>query len=70
MDNNSYGKTLAALLIGATVGAAVGYILGADKEKRNQQLDQIKNSFESMSDKVKSKFKKTAADIEEEIFSS
>lgn len=70
MENNSYGKTLAALLVGATIGAALGYVLGSDKEKRNQQLDQIKNSFESMSDKVKSKFKKTAADIEDEIFSS
>lgn len=70
MENNSYGKTIAALLVGAALGTAVGYLLGADKEKKNQQLDQLKDSFESMSDKIKSKFKKTAADIEDEIFSS
>lgn len=69
MENNA-GKTVAALILGITVGAAAGYLLGTDKEKRNQQLDQLKDSFDTLSDKVKGVFKKATEDIEEEIFNS
>lgn len=60
------GKTVATLLIGAAVGAAVGYVLGTDKDKRNEQLDRLKDSV----NRIKTKIGKKAADIEDEIYSS
>ncbi|PSK89284.1 glycine zipper domain-containing protein [Taibaiella chishuiensis] len=63
---NSAGKTVATLLIGAAVGAAVGYVLGTDKDKRQEQVDRLKNSI----DKLKAKLGKKASDIEEEIYSA
>jgi gas vesicle protein len=65
MANNA-GKTVATLLIGAAVGAAVGYVLGTDKDKRQEQVDRLKNSI----DKLKAKLGKKASDIEEEIYSA
>jgi len=78
MANNT-GKTVAALLIGAAVGAAVGYIIGTDKEKREEQFDhlkatarknynQMRKSYDQVRDKVKDKLSKKAADIQEEIY--
>jgi membrane protein YqaA with SNARE-associated domain len=58
------GKTVATLLIGTVVGAAVGYILGTDKEKRDEQIDKLKESF----DKLKEKVAKKTKDLEQEIF--
>lgn len=63
---NSAGKTVATLLIGAAVGAAVGYVLATDKDKRQEQVDRLKNSI----DRLKSKLGKKASDIEDEIFSA
>lgn len=63
---NSAGKTVATLLIGAAVGAAVGYVLGTDKDKRQEQVDKIKDTL----DKLKAKMNKKSSDIEEEIFSA
>lgn len=65
MANNA-GKTVATLLIGAAVGAAVGYVLGTDKDKRQEQVDKLKNSI----DRLKSRLGKKASDIEDEIFSA
>ena len=65
MANNA-GKTVATLLIGAAIGAAAGYILGTDKDKRQEQVDRLKKSI----DKLKSKMNKKTSDIEEEIFSA
>lgn len=65
MANNA-GKTVATLLIGAAVGAAVGYVLGTDKDKRQEQVDRLKNSI----DKLKSRLGKKSSDIEDEIFSA
>lgn len=65
MSNNA-GKTVATLLIGAAVGAAVGYVLGTDKDKRQEQVDRLKNSI----DKLKAKLGKKSSDIEDEIFSA
>lgn len=65
MANNA-GKTVATLLIGAAVGAAVGYVLGTDKDKRQEQIDRLKNSI----DRLKAKLGKKASDIEDEIFSA
>ncbi|WP_118951285.1 MULTISPECIES: YtxH domain-containing protein [Taibaiella] len=65
MANNA-GKTVATLLIGAAVGAAVGYVLGTDKDKRQEQVDRLKNSI----DRLKAKLGRKASDIEDEIFSA
>jgi len=65
MANNA-GKTVATLLIGAAVGAAVGYVLGTDKDKRQEQVDRLKNSL----DRLKAKLGKKTSDIEDEIFSA
>ena len=63
---NSAGKTVATLLIGAAVGAAVGYVLGTDKDKRQEQIDKLKSSI----DRLKARMGKKASDIEDEIFSA
>jgi hypothetical protein len=60
------GKTVATLLIGAAIGAAVGYILATDKEKRAENMDKIKDRLANL----KEKFSKTTADIEEDIYSA
>jgi hypothetical protein len=65
MANNA-GKTVATLLIGAAVGAAVGYVLGTDKDKRQEQVDRLKSSL----DRLKSRLGKKSSDIEDEIFSA
>ena len=58
------GKTVATLLIGAAVGAAVGYILATDKETRLEAVDKIKDRLGNL----KSKFSKQTQDLEEEIY--
>jgi len=65
MPNNA-GKTVATLLIGAAIGAAAGYILGSDKDSRQEQINRLKASV----DRLKSKLSKKTADIEDEIFSA
>ncbi|OJU73710.1 MAG: hypothetical protein BGO09_06260 [Bacteroidetes bacterium 47-18] len=61
---NNVGKAVATLLIGAAVGAAVGYVIATDSEKRNEQLDSIKDKL----NQLKGRLTKKAKDIEEEIF--
>ena len=56
------GRTVATLLIGAAIGAAVGYILATDKETRTENVDKLKDKFSSL----KSRFGKKAQDLEEE----
>lgn len=58
------GKTVATLLIGAAVGAAVGYILATDKEKRSAHVDAIKDKISD----VKNRFAKKGEDLEQEIY--
>jgi gas vesicle protein len=58
------GKTVATLLIGAAVGAAVGYVLATDKDTRTENLDKIKDRLNNL----KSKFSKKGHDLEEEIY--
>jgi len=61
---NNVGKTVATLLIGAAVGAAVGYVLATDKDKRTEQFDGLKNKIQELKNKLAKKTK----DIEEEIY--
>lgn len=61
------GKTVATLLIGAVVGAAVGYILATDKETRQENMEKIKNRIAELKNKLG---KKMPADLEEDIFHS
>jgi gas vesicle protein len=58
------GKTIATLLIGAAVGAAVGYILATDKETRAENMDKIKDRLSNL----KTRFGKKAEDLEHEIY--
>jgi len=58
------GKTVATLLIGAAIGAAVGYVLATDKDTRTENLDRIKDRLSSL----KNKFSKKGHDLEEEIY--
>ncbi|MFT4061802.1 MAG: hypothetical protein QM642_05520 [Edaphocola sp.] len=63
---NSAGKAVATLLIGAAVGAAAGYLLATDKDKRAEQIDKLKESI----DNLKARLSKKATDIEEEIYNA
>jgi len=60
------GKTVATLLIGAAIGAAVGYILATDKDTRQETMDKIKGRLGDL----KTRFGKKAQDLEEEIYNS
>lgn len=59
-------KAIATLIVGAAVGAAVGYLLATDKDQRSEQLDKVKGSL----NKIASKLKKKKEDLEEEIFNA
>lgn len=61
------GKTVATLLIGAAVGAAVGYVLATDKEARTENLERIKDRLADLKNKIS---KKIPQDLEEEIFNA
>ena len=61
------GRTVATLLIGAAVGAAVGYILATDKEKRQEGLERIRDRFADLKSKIS---RKTPQDLEEEIYNA
>lgn len=60
------GKTVATLLIGAAVGAAVGYVLATDKDSRQESLDKLKDRFNNL----KAKYAKKGQDLEEEIYNA
>lgn len=65
MANNA-GKSLVTLLIGAAVGAAVGYLLYTDQDTRNDDVSHLKDKFNDL----KSKLKKKGQDLEDEIYNS
>jgi hypothetical protein len=58
------GKTVATLLIGAAIGAAVGYVLATDKDTRQDTIDKLKGRLGDL----KSKLSKKGQDLEEEIY--
>ncbi|HEY1032000.1 MAG TPA: YtxH domain-containing protein [Flavipsychrobacter sp.] len=60
------GKTVATLLIGAAIGAAVGYLLATDKEKRQEDLGKIKDRINNLKDKLGKK----TEDLEHQIYNS
>jgi hypothetical protein len=60
------GKAVATLLIGAAIGAAVGYLLATDKEKRQEDLSKIKDKFKD----IKEKMAKKTEDLEHDIYHS
>ena len=65
MANNA-GKSLVTLLIGAAVGAAVGYMLYTDHDGREEDMSSLKSKFNDL----KSKMKKKSEDLEQEIYNS
>ena len=64
------GRTVATLLIGAAVGAAVGYVLATDKETRQDTVDKLKNKISDLQDQVKNRFAKKSQDLEQEIYNA
>jgi len=58
------GNTIATFLIGAAVGAAVGYILATDKDTRKEGMEKLKGRFND----IKTKFAKKAEDVEHDIY--
>lgn len=60
------GKTVATLIVGAAIGAALGYILATDKEQRQEDLAQLKDKFND----IKNKLSKKGKDLEEDIFNA
>lgn len=60
------GKTVATLLIGAAVGAAIGYVLATDKDQRQETVDKLKDKLAAMKDR----FAKKGRDLEEEIYNA
>ena len=60
------GKTVGTLLLGAVIGAAVGYLLATDKEKRTDDLGKIKEKINTLKDKMAKK----AEDLEHDIYHS
>jgi hypothetical protein len=59
-------NTVATLLVGAAIGAAVGYLLATDKEKRQEDLGKIKDKFNN----IKEKMAKRSEDLEHDIYHS
>lgn len=57
------GKTVATLLIGAAVGAAVGYIIATDDKKRKEDLDKIKDQLNEWADAAKDKATEISNDL-------
>ncbi len=67
------GKTVATLLVGAAIGAAVGYILATDEKRRQEDIDRIKKQVNHWTDLFKNKadgLKKKAEDLESDIYNS
>lgn len=67
------GKTVATLLVGAAIGAAVGYILATDEKRRQEDLDRIKKQVNHWTDLFKNKadgLRKKAEDLESDIYNS
>lgn len=60
------GRAIATLFIGAAVGAAVGYILATDEQKRKENMDMIKDKFQDLKDKVSRK----KHEVEEDIYNA
>lgn len=67
------GKIVATLLIGAAVGAAVGYVLATDEKRRKEDMEKIKDQVSNWTNKIRTKadeFKKKAQDVESEIYNA
>jgi gas vesicle protein len=60
------GKTVATLLIGAAIGAAVGYMLATDKDTRAENVEKLKDRLNNL----KTKYTKKGQDLEDEIYHS
>ncbi|GAA4454864.1 YtxH domain-containing protein [Rurimicrobium arvi] len=60
------GKTIATLIIGAAIGAALGYVLATDKDKRAEDMAGLKDRFNDL----KSKLNKKGKELEEDIFNA
>ena len=64
------GNTIFTFLLGAAAGVAVGYVLATDKEMRQEDMDKVKKSLDSLKGKFAKKASDKGADIEEQIYHS
>ncbi len=60
-------KTLTTLLAGVAIGAAVGYLLSMDKDKRDELACGLKDKLNDKLNDLKEKFNKKTSEIEEEL---
>jgi gas vesicle protein len=60
-------NTLIALLAGAAVGTAIGYLLATDKEKRQEDMEKVKKGLNNLAEKLG---KKVEDSLEENIYHS
>lgn len=60
---NKTENTLAALLIGAAVGAVAGILFAPDKGSKTRS--KIKEGFDEAKDKIKDQFENASADLKE-----
>lgn len=49
------GKTIATLLIGTAIGAALGYLMATDKDKRKEDMTRVKDRFNDLKEKIAKK---------------
>lgn len=61
----SDAKLLLGLGIGVALGAAVGYILGTDKDKKEEWLDQANEFADKVKANVKSAIYKGKSEVED-----
>jgi gas vesicle protein len=56
-ESHDAGKVIGALLLGAVVGAGIGYLLASDegKEIRKKVVDGVKDFVDDMKEKVNSR---------------
>jgi gas vesicle protein len=64
------GKTITTLLIGAAMGAVIGYLLATDKEKRTEDMEKLKGRINDLKNDLKAKMEKHGEDIEHDIYKS
>jgi gas vesicle protein len=68
--SNKTGNTIAALLIGAALGAVAGILFAPDKgsktrSKIKDRFDDLKDTFENTSEQIKEKVSNSKFDLEE-----
>ena len=64
------GKTVSLLLLGVAAGVALGYVLGTDKDSRQENMERLKDRWGALRGRVSDRFSSQAEDLEEEIYNA